>query len=201
MKLRRMLLGWCLLMLLFPAKAETGWEAERFFGSLSGRTVTVTRQLWADGPLTPEQTAGPMRPETVFALRCMQAEILDRALIFEQTSAYSAAISSDAETGARLRANAWRFGLMIEDETEESLRLRYVGPVHAAAMHALQMDLEAYLLFLRQMGQIVLKRNGQPVAWVFCAAESEAVSFILPEGAAFSVSGDGAGFVVIAIGC
>ena len=201
MKARRMLLGLCLLFLLFPGQAENEWEVEPFSGSLSGRTVTVTRQLWAEGPLMPEKREGPLRPEMAFALYCMQTERPEVALAFEQIAAYAASMLPDQETGAWLRENAWRFGLTAEEKTDESLRLRYVGPVHAASMHVLQMDLAAYLHFLRQTECLVLKRNGQAVAWVFCVPERASVSFSLPEGAAFQVSGDGAGFVVIAIGC
>lgn len=195
MGLRRMLLGFWLLILLFPARAENEWDIEPFSGALPGRTVTVTRSLWADGPLMPDEPEGPLRPEMAFPLYCIQAE-----LSAEHASGYTAVISSDRETGAWLRENAERFGLIAENETGESLRLRYVGSVHATAMRILSMDLEAYLPFLRQAGQLVFKRNGQPVAWVFCMPESESVSFILPEGAAFSVSGDGAGGVIIAVG-
>ena len=201
MMVRRILLGLCLLFLLFPAKAENEWEVGPFSGSLSGKTVTVTRNLWAEGQLMPGKKEDRLRPEMAFALYCVQAELPGCSLTFEQISAYMAAVSfPDQETGVWLRENAWRFGLITEEKMG-NLRFRYVGPVHAAVLHALQMDLEAYLFFLRQTGQAVLKRNGQAVAWIFCVPASEALSFTLPESAAFSVSGDGAGFVVIAIGC
>lgn len=195
---RRMIGALCLLMLLFPARAENEWEAEPFSGFLSGGTVTVTRSLWADGPLMPGESRGVLKPEMAFALYCVQAELPGGALTVKRASGYTAELSSNS---AWLRENVWRYGLVAGDETEEGLRLRYVGPVHAAALRALQMDLEAYLIFLRQTGRAVLRRNGQAVAWIICVPESEALSFALPEGAALSVSGDGAGFVVIAIGC
>ncbi len=201
MRLWRMMgLGLCLLLLLFPAKAENEWTVEPFSGALSGRTVTVTRRLWAQGPLTPEQGEGPMRPEMAFALYCIRAELPGKALTAAGVLAYSAVVNlPDQETGAWLLENAWRFGLIADEKTENSLRLRSVGPVHAAALHALHTDLEAYLLFLRQTGRAVLRRNGQAVAWIICVPEKEALSFTLPEGAAFSVSGDGAGSVIIVV--
>ncbi len=200
MRARRMLLGLCLLFLLFPAKAENEWAVEPFSGALSGKTVTVTRRLWAQGPLTRSQGEGPVRPEMAFALYCMQSALPGGTLPAKRASAYTEVISAAPETGARMRENAWRFGLIADEQTEGSLRLRYVGPAHAAAIRALQMDLEAYLLFLRRTGRIVLKRNGQAASWIICMPEEEAVSFVLPEGAAFSASGDGEGFVIVAVG-
>ena len=94
--------------------------------------------------------------------------------------------------------NVWRFGFLMEED-EKNIRLRYAGMVHTAAMTALDMDLEAYLLFLRRMGQAALKRNGQTVAWIICVPEQEAVTFTLPEGAAFEITGDGTGWVILAI--
>ena len=181
--------------------AQDQWTVERFSGALSGTTVTVTQSLWGKGVFTEEGQEGPLRAETAFALRCMQEELKDRAA--DQGSGYTAvAVSKDRETGAWLKENAWRFGLEAE-EKEDRIYLRYVGAVHAAAMHALGMDRTEYLLFLRKAGQAVLKRNGRDVGWIFCVPAGASISFKVPEGAAWEISGDGGGRVIIAVrsGC
>lgn len=195
------------LLLAFSGipRGEKGdeWSVEPFSGPLSGKTVTVTRPMWADGALTQEGQEGPLRPETVFALRCLQAERPDLELTAECGSGYMASLAIPGqETGAWLRENVWRFGLIAIRESEEMgkhLCLRYVGTAHAAAMHALGMDLEEYLLFLRKTGRAALLRNGRTAAWIFCLPEEAAITFALPEGAAWEISGDNAGCVIVAV--
>ena len=208
MAVRRTALFWMILLFLaFSAGSRgenaDGWTVERFSGDLSGQTVTVTRKLWEDGALAREETAGPLRPEMVFALRCMRAELPDRALTVNFGAGNTAyVIPPDRETGEWLLENAWRFGLTATLETEETrerLFLRYVGPVHAAAMRSLDMDLREYLLFLRQEGRAALYRNGRTAAWIFCVPAEEAVTFTLPEDAAWEISGDGDGSVIIVL--
>ena len=204
---RTALFGMILLILGFSAgsRAENpdGWTVERFSGDLSGQTVIVTRQLWEEGPLAREEPAGPLRPEMVFALRCVRAELPDRAMTLDRGEGYTAnVIPLDRETGEWLLKNAWRFGLtatLETEETREQLFLRYVGPVHAAVMRSLDMDLREYLLFLRRTGRAALNRNGRTAAWIFCVPAEEAVTFTLPEGAAWEISGDGAGGVIITV--
>ena len=203
---RRMLLGMCLFCFAFSvktAKAADMWSVDRFSGSISGKTVTVTRKIWAEGALVPDGLGGPLRSETVFALQCLGRELPDDSVKADCGSGYTAGvICSDPETVEWLLENAWRFGLIVErkpEEPSERIRLRYVGPVHAAAMHALEMDLDAYLHFLRQTGQTALNRNGRAVAWIFCVPEQASVSFALPENAAWEISGDGAGRVIIVV--
>lgn len=207
MAVRRIILCWMLLSILGlsgESRASDEWTVERYSGALSGKTVTVTQKLWMDGALTVEEREGPLRPEMAFALRCLQAELPKQAAM-EKGSGYTAALLlPDEKTGEWARENAWRFGLMVtEDAKEERVSLRYVGAVHAAAMRALGVGWTEYLLFLREMGQAELKRNGRAVAWVFCVPEQTAVSFVLPEGAAWEISGDGAGSVIITVrsGC
>lgn len=207
MTVRRMLL---FLMLLFLGFVRTGgkeadtWTVEPFSGSLSGGMVTVTRRLWTEGPLTGEELEGPLQPETVFALRCLREEMTRRGMKLpekpDRETAYWADFALPGQAAeAWLHENVWRFGLITEDQGNNIIRLHYVGTVHAAAMRALDMDLKAYLLFLRRMGQVRLLRNGQAAAWVFCVPEQEAVTFTLWEGAAWEISGDGEGWVIIAI--
>lgn len=203
----RMLLWLCLFSIVFSVKTQKGedqWTVEPFSGTLSGQTVTVTSALWANGPLTGEAQEGPLRPEAAYALTCLQVELPKETLAVEDGSGYAAdVIILDQEAGERLLESAWRFGLIVTQETEDRFCLRYVGPVHAAAMHALQMDLTEYLLFLRKTGNAALLRNGRTVGWIICVPAGEAVSFTLPEGAAWEISGDNAGCVIIAVrsGC
>ncbi|MBR3743358.1 MAG: hypothetical protein IKN04_23360 [Clostridia bacterium] len=210
MIVRRMLLVFCLLCFAFSVrtgKTVDVWTVEPFSGSLSGKTITVTRRIWAVGTLTRDEPEGSLRSEIVFALRCLRMELPDDSVKVDGGSGYMAVmILSDQETVDWLLDNAWRFGLIVDKKPEgpgERIRLRYVGPVHAAAMHALDMDLEDYLLFLRRTGQTALNRNGRAVAWIIRVPEGEAVSFTLPEGAAWEISGDSAGGVIIAVrsGC
>ena len=209
MAMRWMMLLWlALLFLNGPAKAqEDRWTVEPFSDTLSGKTVTVARKMWMEGALTGEEQEGPMHPETVFALRCLQTALPGETLTLELEAEYAAAVTvPDQETGGWVAENAWQYGLIVEGETEENgqrLHLRYVGPVHAAAMRALGLNRTGYLLFLRRMGQAALKRNGNAVAWIFCIPTGGAVTFTLPEGAAWEISGDGAGGVIIAVrsGC
>ena len=204
MAVARMLLWLCLFCAAFSAKMQKGtegWTVEPFSGTLSGQTVTVTSALWADGPLTREAQEGPLRAEVAFALRCLQAELPEGTLAMDHGSGYAAEmVILDQEAGGWLLENAWRFGLISIHETEDRLSLRYVGPVHAAAMHALDVDLTEYLLFLRKTGEAVLLRNGRAVGWIIRVPAGKAVSFMLPEGAAWEISGDTAGYVIIAVG-
>ena len=194
---------------LFSAGGEKGdrWTVEPFSGPLSGKAVTVTRQIWAEGTLTPDTSEGPLRAETLFALRCLREEMRERGMRMPERPDRETACTAEFtlwETAAEqwLSENAWRFGFIVENEPGDgggSIRLRYAGPVHAAAMHALEMDLQAYLRFLRQAGQAALLRNGRAAAWIVCVPEQDALTFTLPEGAAWEISGDGAGWVIFTV--
>ena len=196
---------WFFLLLLHcsacPEQNDAAqWTAERFDGNLSGVTVTVTRRVWEQGPLTETGADGSPRPELIYALRCAEAAHngMARARIL-RAGGWTAEIEPpDGETAAWLHENAGQYGL-IPEENGPVIRLRYVGPVHAAAMRALGMEQTEYLRFLRRERQIMLRRKGRSAAWVFCVPEGEAVSFVLPEGAAWEISGDGAGFVIVAV--
>ena len=205
MAMRWMMLLWMSLLLLggLANTLEDRWTVEPFSDSLPGKTVTVPRKIWMEGALTGEEQEGPMRPETVFALRCLQTALPGETLTLELEAEYAAAVTvPDQETGGWVAENAWQYGLIVEGETEENgqrLHLRYVGPVHAAAMRALGLNRTEYLIFLRRMGQAVLKRNGRAVAWIYRVSAGEAVSFALPEEAAWEISGDSADWVIIAV--
>ncbi len=210
---RWMLLLWLLPPLLLglspkgQEKTEEIWSVERFSGTLCGQTVTVTRKLWEEGALAGDGQGASPRPEAVFALRCLRAERPKAVMAVEKRSGYAAAVTPpDRETGEWLMENAWRFGLTAAWETEgrgDRVCLRFVGLPHAAAMRALDVDLAGYLAFLRGAGRAVLRLNGRAVAWIFCVPAGEAVSFTLPEGAVWEISGDGAGNVIVAVraGC
>ncbi len=207
MTVPRMLLWLCLFFAAFSVNTQKGedkWTVEPFSETLSGKTVTVTSALWDDGPLTLEAQEGFLRPEAAFALRCLQAELPKGTLYVDHGSGYAAdVIILDQKAGGKLLVSAWRFGLIMtleSEKVEERFCLRYVGPVHAAAMHALQMDLTEYLLFLRTTGNAALLRNGRTVGWIIRVPGGEAVSFTLPEGAAWEISGDNDGCVIIAVG-
>ncbi len=284
-----------------PAKRETEaqliaqreeWAVLRGAPSQTGRVLTVSRGLWAQGalmlaspahPLPPDavppdardvkamvggylpvQGAVLLRDEVIYALCSMQCDhsFFDQAVFlngalsaaqqeelrreaFERyravyplaqamdraCAAVPGAYESEHQTGwavdvlltgplelkeknplARNAAgrwmleNLWRYGLIQRyspDGSErgscESIHLRYVGPVHAAAMRALHLNFEDYLFFLHQEKEITLTRNGAPYAYIRCLPEEDALSFSLPENAAWTVSGDNAGFVILAI--
>ena len=111
-----------------------------------------------------------------------------------------------SEAGRWIEANAWRYGLIqryapgqASEGSCEGIHLRCVGPAHAAAMRALSLDLEEYLLFLHRETALTLLRGGTPYAYILCVPARDALTFSLPERAAFAVSGDNMGYVVMAI--
>lgn len=103
------------------------------------------------------------------------------------------------EAGKWMAENLWRYGFVQREGVCENIHLRYVGPVHAAAMRVLGMNLEEYLAFLRGEGKVTLLREERPYAYLLCFPADGAVSFSVPERTAYAVSGDNTGFVVIAI--
>lgn len=79
------------------------------------------------------------------------------------------------ETGLWLRDNMWRYGFirrgspeaMDEEHVCDSLHIRYVGRVHAAAMYAGGWTLEEYLDVLQSCGAITVCEQGQRDAYVY----------------------------------
>ena len=112
------------------------------------------------------------------------------------------------ETGKWLVEQMWRFGFIQryapgggEDGACERVHLRYVGDIHACAMHALNLRLEAYLLLLHREKALTIYRDGAPWACVLCVPEAQAVTFQTPENAVPEYSGDNAGYVIAAFLC
>ena len=110
------------------------------------------------------------------------------------------------ETGRWLSQNAWRYGWICRyapgQEAEgscEGVHLRYVGTVHAAAMHTLGLGLEDYLTLLRREGALTLYRNGEAYAYFYCAPTEEHWRLRLPAGAAAQFSLDNTGWAIAVI--
>lgn len=111
-----------------------------------------------------------------------------------------------SDTGKWLEENLWRYGFIQRyapghrgEGNCEGVHLRYVGPVHAAAMKALGLDLEDYLTLLHREGSLTLLRKGEPYAYIACQRECADFRLTVPENAAFQVSGDNTGWIVSAV--
>ena len=109
------------------------------------------------------------------------------------------------ETGAWLSGHMWRYGWIYRNPPEnsscgcEDIHLRFVGKVHAAAMHALSMNLEDYLSLLRKEGKITICRENKPWAYLYCMPCEGNLSFRVPEKTIWQASADNTGYAVIAI--
>ena len=109
------------------------------------------------------------------------------------------------ETGRWISENMWRYGFIQrytrqeEEGVCENVHLRYVGRIHAAAMHALDVSLEKYWALLRETGGLTLEREGRRWAWVVCAPCSDDFTVSVPEGADCAVSMDNDGHAAAAV--
>lgn len=109
------------------------------------------------------------------------------------------------EAGKWLAENAWRFGFIRryagqnEEGACEGIHLRYVGTVHAAAIHALGASLEDYLALLRREGSLTLTKDDAPAAYLYCAPCAEDWLFPTPEGTSVSFSADNTGWAVAVV--
>lgn len=103
------------------------------------------------------------------------------------------------EAGRWFSEHMARYGFIQRQGVCENVHLRYVGLPHAAAMELLGLGLEDYLVFLHKEKKLTLLRDGQPYAFLLCVPAAEAVSFPLPDQAAFLISGDNTGWVIAAI--
>ncbi len=110
------------------------------------------------------------------------------------------------ETGKWLKENLWRFGWIQRYGPSapgeggcEDIHLRYVGKIHAAAMHAAGLGLEDYLSLLRSHGRLTLCRDGAPYAYIYCAPCQDGWALPVPEGTEYQVSADNTGWAVAAI--
>lgn len=110
------------------------------------------------------------------------------------------------DTGRFLAENGWRYGWIYRfgpgSSAEggcEGIHLRFVGKIHAAAMHALGMELEEYLALLRRKRALTLLRDGTPWAYLYCAPCDGDWQLCCPAGLSPDVSGDNTGWAVAAM--
>jgi len=106
--------------------------------------------------------------------------------------------------GRWIYENMWKFGWIDRSRMEEGgecdgIHIRYVGRIHAAAMHALGVGLEDYWNVLRKEENIVLSYGGEVYAVIVCGRMSEQYEITLPEGRAYDASSDNMGWAAAAI--
>ena len=110
------------------------------------------------------------------------------------------------DTGKWLAEHMWRYGWLYRNAPGnsaacgcEGIHLRYVGKIHAAAMHAMNLNLEDYLSLLRSEGKLTLYRNDQAWAHLYCFPCDGNLSIQIPEKTVYQVSSDNTGYAIIAI--
>lgn len=110
------------------------------------------------------------------------------------------------EEGRWLQDNLWRYGFVRrygegnrEDGACEGIHIRYVGSLHAEALHTLDMTLEEYLALLRQEGALTLLKDGKPAAYLYCAPCNGDWHLPLPDGAEIQFSADNTGWAIAAV--
>ncbi len=112
---------------------------------------------------------------------------------------------SRTEYGQWLKENLWRYGFIrryassAEEGSCEGIHLRYVGPLHAAAMHALETPLEGYWALLRREGALTLQTEGKDAAYIYCAACDGDGSCLLPSAQGAQYSADNTGWAAALI--
>lgn len=106
-------------------------------------------------------------------------------------------------TGAWLSGNLWRFGFIRRFAPGQNdqggcggLHIRYVGRPHAAAMRALQLNLEEYLSLLQGGQALLIDINGEETL-VYAVPDDGGTRFPAPKGARCAVSLDNLGFVIL----
>ena len=110
------------------------------------------------------------------------------------------------EDGRWLLENGWRYGFLrryppdkndVTGVMDETLHWRYVGPVHAAALHVTGLCLEEYLALLHREGTLRLADGQGNSWWLLCVPMTEtAAAFPVPPGYAAAVSADNLGYAV-----
>ncbi len=110
------------------------------------------------------------------------------------------------DTGAWLAENMWQYGWVRRygpgSKAEggcENVHLRYVGKVHAAAMHALSLDLEEYLDFLHLQGAVTLCRDGEAWACLYALPCDDDLTVSLPAETEYQASLDNRGYAILAV--
>lgn len=102
--------------------------------------------------------------------------------------------------GQWLKDSLWRYGFIRRYAAEgeegacENIHLRYVGPLHAAAMHALGMTMEEYWALLRQEGALTVQKDGQDAAYLYSAPCGADGGCLLPTGSRAEFSADNTGW-------
>lgn len=110
------------------------------------------------------------------------------------------------ETGRWLSRNLWRYGWIYRygpgscaQGACEHIHLRFVGKIHAAAMHALGLEMEDYLALLRREQALTLTRNGQPWAYLYGFPCENDLVFPLEDGMTLEASADNTGWALVAV--
>lgn len=110
------------------------------------------------------------------------------------------------ETGRWLSDNLWRYGWIYRYGSEsralgacEHIHLRFVGKIHAAAMHALGLGMEDYLALLHREQALTLTRNGQPWAYLYGFPSENDLVFPLEDGMVLEASADNMGWALVAV--
>ena len=108
--------------------------------------------------------------------------------------------------GRLLLGSAWQFGFIHRYGTkiappyeDEAYHFRFVGIAHSTVMHALSMDLPAYLALLHREGTLTYYDNGTPRFAILCRAISAGLSFSVPIGCTWEGSVDNTGYAVLAV--
>lgn len=110
--------------------------------------------------------------------------------------------------GCWLLEHAWEYGFIrryppnksaLTGVQNETTHWRYVGRLHAAAMHMADWCLEEYLDALHTYGALRLETPEGEVRWIFCAPLEDAARFSLPPDAVYEASADNLGWAVCAV--
>ncbi|MBR1606610.1 MAG: D-alanyl-D-alanine carboxypeptidase family protein [Clostridia bacterium] len=109
--------------------------------------------------------------------------------------------------GRWLLTHGWEYGFIrryppqkaaLTGIANETLHWRFVGRLHARAMHAADWCLEEYLTALHTYGVLRLQTPEGASFWMLCQPLGESVSFSIPQGAEYEVSADNMGWAVCA---
>lgn len=113
---------------------------------------------------------------------------------------------SASPDGRLLLDSAWRFGFIHRYGTkiappyeDEAYHFRFVGTAHSTVLHALSMDLPAYLDFLRGKGTVTYYEDGAPRYAILCKEYAAGLSFSIPAGCVWEGSMDNTGYAVLAV--
>ena len=177
---------------LSPAQQET-WRREAFARYLNvyplSQALEKAQAAVPGGNESEHQTGYALDLEMTGVLRLSQADPLIRN-----------------DTGMWLAENMWRYGWIRrygpDSQAEgacENVHLRYVGKVHAAAMHALSLDLEDYLTLLSLQGAMTVYRDNEPWAYLYALPCGGDLALPLPTDTEYQASLDNRGYAILAV--